>query len=205
MDRPVNHDRRAEIEAAAYDLIREKGYKSTSMIDIARKAKASNETLYRWYGNKAGLAAALVEANARAVRLQLAHSIEDGTTPLEMLRLVAPELLRMVTGDRAVLLNRAAVVDLTETGTLAPLIAQHGRETIRPLIAELLTLAAGQGALVVDDMQAAAETWINLLIGDLQVRRVTGIVEPLDDQQITARAARAFTQFCTLYGGARDA
>ncbi|MEM7546007.1 MAG: TetR/AcrR family transcriptional regulator [Pseudomonadota bacterium] len=199
MDQSEQRDRRAAIEAAAYALFREMGYKSTSMMAIAKKARASNETLYRWYGNKAGLVAALVEENARAVRVHLATSIEDRSTPLEMLRLVGPDLLSLVTGERAVLLNRAAVIDLTETDTVGRLIAQHGRETVGPLIAELLSLANSQGALRIHDVSEAAETYISLLIGDTQIRRVTGAMGPLSDADIERRAARAFKQFCRLY------
>lgn len=200
MNTPTRDDRRAAIEAAAYELLLEKGYKSTSMIDVAKRAKASNETLYRWYGNKAGLLAALVEENARVVRLHLSDSIEDGKTPMEMLRLVGPDLLSLVTGERAVVLNRAAVVDLTETGTLGGMIAEFGRETVAPLIGELITLARDQGALVADDIREATETYINLLIGDAQIRRVIGVMpEPLADE-VERRAARAFTRFQRLYG-----
>lgn len=200
MSKPNRDDRRNAIEAAAYELLLEKGYKSTSMIAVAKRASASNETLYRWYGNKAGLLASMVEENARAVRQHLAHSIEDGITPLEMLRHLGPDLLRLVTGERAIMLNRAAVVDLTETGTLGDLIAQNGRETVGPLIGELLSLAHQRGVLKIDDTKTASETYISLLIGDMQIRRAIGVLAPLTDEQIDMRAARAFHQFCRLYG-----
>ena len=44
--------RREQIETAAYELLRGKSHISTLMLAIARHAGASNETLYRWYGNK---------------------------------------------------------------------------------------------------------------------------------------------------------
>ena len=51
------------IEQAAYELIDEFGYDGISMLKIAKRAKASNETLYKWYGDKKGLFSALVETN----------------------------------------------------------------------------------------------------------------------------------------------
>ncbi|WP_237352646.1 TetR family transcriptional regulator [Rhizobium leguminosarum] len=41
------------------------------MLDIAKAAKASNETLYRWYGDKNGLFQTMVESNARATKTAL--------------------------------------------------------------------------------------------------------------------------------------
>ena len=63
-------ERRAEIERAAYALLEENGYAGMSMLGVAKRARASNETLYRWYGNKQGLIKAMVARNA-AIALAL--------------------------------------------------------------------------------------------------------------------------------------
>ena len=47
--------RQQQIEDAAYEVLEAKGYDGTSMLGIARQARASNETLYNWYGDKQGL------------------------------------------------------------------------------------------------------------------------------------------------------
>lgn len=69
-------ERRRRIEAAAYDVLAEVGYRSASILAVARRARASNETLYQWYGNKQGLFLALVEANAANIRALLDGSSE---------------------------------------------------------------------------------------------------------------------------------
>jgi AcrR family transcriptional regulator len=48
------NERRERIEKAAYDVLAETGYKGASLLLIAQRASVSNETLYRWYGNKQG-------------------------------------------------------------------------------------------------------------------------------------------------------
>lgn len=40
--------RQQQIEAAAYEVLEAKGYGGTSMLGIAKQARASNETLYNW-------------------------------------------------------------------------------------------------------------------------------------------------------------
>jgi AcrR family transcriptional regulator len=44
--------RRGEILDAAFRVFADKGFGGTTMLDIARRAQASKETLYAWFGNK---------------------------------------------------------------------------------------------------------------------------------------------------------
>jgi AcrR family transcriptional regulator len=192
--------RRTAIEDAAFALLIEKGYKATSMLEVARRAGASNETLYKWYGNKQGLFAALVKANARDVA-ELLRTRLDGADadPLETLATVGPLLLDLVTGERAIALNRAAVGDVHDTATLGPALAESGREAVVPLIAELLGRARDRGLLAFDDAGEVAETYVALLIGDLQIRRATGAIGPLPDDAIRTRAMRAVGRIVRLF------
>lgn len=68
MKRETQLIRKDQIERAAYEVLKEKGYAGASMLSIARKARASNETVYNWYGDKAGLFKALVQRNAAEVK-----------------------------------------------------------------------------------------------------------------------------------------
>ncbi len=81
--------RQKQIAEAAYDVLAEKGYAGASMLSIAKKAKASNETLYRWYGNKQGLFRDLVAQNAELVAEQLEEELAKAEHSLQVLRLLA--------------------------------------------------------------------------------------------------------------------
>ncbi|WP_299845065.1 TetR/AcrR family transcriptional regulator [uncultured Roseovarius sp.] len=187
----MKHDKRSarmlQIEEAAYVLIQEKGYASTSMLNIAKRAKASNETLYNWYGDKLGLFHSMVESNAKKVSSVLQEAIEKNADPIETLVLFGTALLEMLTGDRAVALNRAAAADAS--GTLGKALAIAGRDAVAPLIGRTLEQAKQAGALRFSDTQSATELYLNLLIGDMQLRCVTGQIAP---PNATARSARAY-------------
>jgi AcrR family transcriptional regulator len=183
--------RRREIEAAAYELLAEKGYKATSMLAIAKKASASNETMYRWYGNKQTLFRALVEENARLVREQLEASIAGGGSLDDILRKIGPLLLDLVTGERAVALNRAAVVDVHDSGTLGQIIASAGRDTVLPLLEKAFRTASSRRRLSASEARRFAQAYANLLIGDLQIRRVIGAIEAPTRRDIVQRSERA--------------
>lgn len=191
--------RREMIAEAAYRVLVRDGYKAASILAIAKEAKASNETLYRWYGNKQGLFAALVERNAQAARALLDVALASHSDPLAVLEQLGPLLLLLVTSERAVALNRAAAGDVYDTGTLGAALAKGGREALLPLIADLLARAQDDGSLLMDDPAEAAEVYINLLIGDVQIRRVTGALEPLSEDMIVARSTRALRLLRRLY------
>lgn len=191
-----NDERRTRIEEAAYAVLREKGFKGASMLAVARAAKASNETLYNWYGDKVGLFSALVARNASEVASALAQLRAKGGRGLGALERVSPVLVQMVTGERAVALNRAAAADIT--GALGRALAKGGREAVAPTLAALVGEAEADGDLS-GDVPDIIQTYLGLLLGDIQIRRAIGVLEPLGEKEATARTQRAMAQIKTLY------
>lgn len=194
------HARQIRIETAAYEILAEKGYKAASMLAIAKRASASNETLYRWYKNKQSLFCSLVTENARETKELLEHSIEADADPLETLQKFGPVLLRLVTGKKAIALNRAAAGDVFDTGTLGKVIASAGKETVVPLVVNVLERARRKGQMDFKDAYATADIYTGLLIGDLQIRRVIGVCKQLTDKEIDARSERAYNLLLRLFG-----
>lgn len=188
--------RQAEIFAAAYTVLSDKGYGGASMLSIAKAAKASNETMYRWYGDKKGLFKAMVQANAGDVKLALGDALDRQDDPRRSLADIAPVLLTALMGDKAVLLNRAAAAD--HTGELGAAISEGGRAEIVPLIEALMQSAIDTGALTAPSARQASEWFVSLLIGDLQIRRVTGALPPLSPDAIAARVDGALAAFDRL-------
>jgi AcrR family transcriptional regulator len=183
--------RRREIEKAAYEVLAENGYRATSMLAIAKRAGASNETLYNWYGSKQALFRSMVEENAREVAELLRKSIADNRDPLGTLRSVGPVLLRLLTSERAIALNRAAVTDADETGILGQTLAEAGRESIMPLIARVFEEARLGGQMIFTTKEEPAEIYLGVLVGDLQIRRAIGVLGPLQEAAIRRRAELA--------------
>ena len=189
----TKRERHDAIAEAAYAVLAEKGYAGASMLTIAKRARASNETLYRWYGDKTGLFGALVRDNAEGVREILSGAVETEGNPIEVLERVGPILLEILLGDRAILLNRAAAAD--PTGELGAAVAEGGRQNIVPLIAALMA------RLAPDDRERTrrlSETWVSLLVGDQQIRRVIGVMARPSRAEISQRAAQAHAAFLTL-------
>jgi AcrR family transcriptional regulator len=193
--------RRREILAVAHQVLTERGYKTTSMLEIARRTKASKETLYNWFGNKRGLFAALIRNNAEAINAALHDSLAREDEDLgKALGVFAVELLRLLLGQRAVSINRAAISEAaTGDETLGRLVAANGRDATVPRLAAYLEGQKAKGRLAFGDADEAVEALIGLVLGDLQVRRLLGVLAMPGDAEIQARAARAVEQFLKLY------
>lgn len=133
----------------------------------SKTAKASNETLYRWYGGKKGLFSTMVKDNAAHVKTMLEHAIDSDADALVTLQTIAPILLEMLMDDHAILLNRAAAADHSgESGTV---VSQEGRNIISPLIGRLMKELTSQSSQPAVQL---GELYLSLLIGDWQTRRV---------------------------------
>ena len=188
--------RQQQIEDAAYEVLESKGYGGTSMLGIARKARASNETLYNWYGDKQGLFQALVTRNAAEVKDHLEEALQTDRDALAILRTLGPKLLALLTGDRAVALNRAAAADAS--GELGATISKSGRESVFPLLEKVVLRARDEGGLNFENSAEAVGLYLDLLIGDLQIRRVIGRQpQPSEDVRL-ARAERAVRHLAHL-------
>ncbi len=195
--------RREEILAAAQNMLAQKGYKKTSMLDVAKKAGASKETLYSWFGDKAGLFAAAIERNAQNVRETIMETIEKeekNKDPKFFLMAFSSALLRLITSEESLALNRAAISEAKQDMTLSQTLAKHGRQSIIPLLQTRLKTYQEKNILKPVDLAEAGEVLIGLTLTDLQVRMLLGFEIPLEEAEITKRAQRASEQFLILYG-----
>ncbi|MGH1415966.1 MAG: TetR/AcrR family transcriptional regulator [Pelagimonas sp.] len=189
--------REQQIADAAYALMSEKGYQGLSMLAVAKRAKASNETLYRWYGDKLGLFQALIARNAQRIVEALDHATKEDLSARETLRGIGPVLLAMLLSPQAIALNRAAAADASNT--LGQVLAQSGRGEVFPRIQALFQQLVDQGELN-GPVETAATLWISLLIGDWQVRCATGAMPPPSAARQSERAQSAEAYLFQLLG-----
>lgn len=200
--------RRDEILDTAARVLAEKGYRDMSMLEIARRASASKETLYAWFGDKQGLLEALIARNAGRVQQVMTQHLDDeatpaGTSPDHLLLEFGQALLDLLLGESAVAINRAAISEAKADPALARLLTKAGRDSVLPGFVRLLERHRTRGTLAFDDPSRAAEDFLGLLLGDCQIRRLLGVLPPPRKAQIAARAARATETFLQLYKAGR--
>ncbi len=198
-------ERREEILKVALSVLAERGFQGASMREIAERAQASKETLYAWFGDKRGLFEELVRWQAERVDAAVVPSLErGGDDPAVVLRAFAVELQRLLLGERAVVINRAAIAEVPSDPTFAQILAAKGRDTVVPKLERYLEGQRERGQLDFENAGTAVDALIGLTIGDQQVRRLLGVLPIPKVEQIEARAERTVEQFLTLFGRDRS-
>lgn len=197
---PPQPTRSDEILDAALALMEEHGYRDTTMLQVATRARASKNTLYQHFPTKQALFAALVARAAAAMNADITTAL-DGNAPLEpTLRQFGIHLLTLLTGPQSLAINRAAIAEARVAPELAQALAANGRENTAPLVQRYFAAQIAAGRMRRVDGADAIETFIGLLIGDLQVRLLWGIATPPDAATIRRRARRAAERFVVLFG-----
>lgn len=108
------------------------------------------------------------------------------------IRRIGPLLLQLITGRKAIVLNRAAVSDVHESNTLGKALSTEGQDSLVPLLLDVFSLAREGGQMKFTDRCNVAVIYINLFIGDLQIRRVIGVLDELKKSEIRRRANSAY-------------
>jgi AcrR family transcriptional regulator len=186
------HRRDAVLDAALAEL-GQSGYEAATMLAVARRAGASKETLYRWFGDKKGLFAAVIERNAGRTNRAVVGALAVDGDHVEVLTEVARGLVDLLLSEPALALNRAAIT----SPELARTLLAHGRHTTGPIVERFLARLAAEGVLIIDDPADAFQLFYGLVIQDLQIRALLGEA-PLPPARRARHARRAVERFLAL-------
>jgi AcrR family transcriptional regulator len=191
--------RQNEVLEQALRLLVEGGDKALTTSGLARAANCSKESLYKWFGDRDGLLAAMIAHQASKVR-----TFERGKEKLtpenlrEHLETFARDLLEVLSGDISLALNRLAIGQSGRDGSkLGKLLLEHGRRQIDRRAIGLMDAGKRAGLLRFDDADAAYHTLYGLVVSDLHVRMLLGESGLKDNAR---QARRAVDAFLTLHG-----
>lgn len=185
--------RDAVLDAAMAELL-DVGFECTTMLSVARRAGASKETLYRWFGSREGMLAALIERNADTTIAGARTGLAGASSPRELLVGIATSLQTLLFGPTSVVLNRLAM----GSPPLRPVLLEHGRMRSGALLRDALLGLMNEGVLRPGDPEEAFQVLYGLALQDVQIRVLLGD-EPPDAGQIQSHAIRAVDRFLILY------
>ena len=170
------------------------------MLEVAQRANASKETLYAWFGDKLGLFEAVIRRNAGAVRLALNGHLDGQTSVEAALTHFGRTLAAHLLCDNAIAINRAAISEARSGPSLAGSLSKSGREPTQRALVRYLEQCHARGLLNVEDPDEAVDTFVGLLLGDAQTRRLLGVMDVPSETDIEGRATQAARKLLRLYG-----
>jgi AcrR family transcriptional regulator len=190
---------RGRILKAAFAAFRERGYASTSTLEIARRARVSKRELYALVGNKQQMLIAGIEERAR--RLQMPADLprpRDRQTLAEVLVAFGAQLLQEVSHPMVVGAFRLAIAEAVNAPEVARTLNAIGRDTRRNALREIMAGAVAQGLLAGHPAELA-EQFARLLLGDLMVVLLLGVAKRPKPREVAKRARDAATAFLELH------
>ncbi|MEQ1686846.1 MAG: TetR/AcrR family transcriptional regulator [Burkholderiaceae bacterium] len=196
-------ERRQQVLAAANELIAAGGLAGFSMLALAQHQRMSKETLYAWFGSKDQFLQELIRGNAGdmiGVLRRGASAPLDDAGLRKTLEAFCVALLKLLTSDRSVAINRA-VVHRAEGGSADSTLRAQGRDAVAAALVACLAQAQATGALNGAD-DNMADVLIALALRDWQIERLVGRMAEPTPRRVNARAREAVELFMRLYGPA---
>ncbi|WP_336492131.1 TetR/AcrR family transcriptional regulator [Methylobacterium nigriterrae] len=189
--------REARIVEIAMQLFIERGFDATSIDAVAEAAGVSKPTLYARYRDKRALFEAVLKERVREwlAPLSAAAEVQALRTEPRDAELVLDELSRTLLARSqdpgAAALTRCIVAQALQFPDLARLAYEEGWLRGVRAIARLLEILAAQGQLEIDDVEIAADLFLNLILGRSSKQALYGIQVDPEAQERRRRAAVA--------------
>lgn len=174
---PKGADNVTLILDAARELFLRNGFGSTSMDAVARTAGVSKATVYAHYDSKDALFAATVAREGARQTLDLgAHFADDNVD--DVLRKFGREVAELLLSEPVVAMRRIVASEAGRDPEVGRLFYASGPANLIASLATYLGQAMDRGHLRRESPRLAATQFIQIIVGDLQLRALIGQPEP---------------------------
>ncbi|KRG68860.1 TetR/AcrR family transcriptional regulator [Pseudoxanthomonas dokdonensis] len=195
--------RAARFLDAATAIFAEKGYQHAKLSDIVARAGGSLATLYRVFGDKEGLAHAILERHIET-HVNMMHDLGLSELPPETaLRRVASRVARNMGKTESLVVYRIVIGEGQSFPALRSWYFSHAIPMLRSQLTQYFQQQVKAGALRLQSPEQAASQFHMLLFGDFLIALASGYVETVNAEQLEERALAAVEVF--LRGTSRHA
>lgn len=196
---------RQRILEAAFAAFRKSGYATTSMLEIATRARVSKRELYGLVGNKQEMLIACISERARRLEVPADLPVlRDRETLEQVLASFGAKLVREVSDPTVIAVFRLAIAEAVQAPEVARALDSIGREASRAALRKIMAQAQRSGLLTGRPAELA-EQFTGLLWGHLVVSLLLGVAERPNPREIARRARDAAAAFLQLHPLPNDA
>ena len=178
----------------------EMGYEGASTDEIARRAGVSKGTLYNYFPDKRTLFAAFVEGQCRE-QAPLIFNVDPSLQNIEeALRAIAYNYVALMISPFMQGIFRVVVAEAERFPELARAFYDSGPDVGLRRLSQLLAAAVARGELEIDDIDLAANQFLQLGRSDLFFKRLFCIKKNFSKSEIERIADGAVDMFLKTYG-----
>ncbi|HVJ06988.1 MAG TPA: TetR/AcrR family transcriptional regulator [Acidisarcina sp.] len=189
----------ALLDIAAEVFVSE-GFEAASVGEIARRAKASKQTIYLHYPSKAELFQAVITWRVDATYCRIASLLISDDPPQKALMTFGAGLLDMVLEASAVGLLRLVYMESRRFPQLGELIYNQGAGRGLAKLESYIRKQRDLGRLRVEDTEIAAEQFLDMITGRLLMRAALGVAPNPSQRDKKSRVKAAVDVFLAAYG-----
>jgi TetR/AcrR family transcriptional regulator, mexJK operon transcriptional repressor len=192
-------DRCQRFVETAQTLFLERGFASTSVNEVVRRAGGSLATLYAEFGTKDELFEAVMNRRAAMMFTDIINS----KTPVpdiasELLQLAKRIQTHMLSED-ALALYRLAVHEGPKFPSVRNAVLVNGLAGFLRRLSDYFTALAKNGRLVIDDPAVAAELFLTLVQGQLRTIAACGDADRISQKRRNDHVKRVVDVFLRTY------
>jgi len=183
------------ILAAAKRTFLAAGFGAVSMDAIAREAGVSKATVYAHFAGKEDLFGAVIERECERYFSRFSAGELDLGDVRASLTVLGRRFLELLLSPDGIALHRIILGEVTRFPGLGEVFWRAGPERQRVQIEAFLKSAVASGTLALADTRLAAEQFVSLVRGDVQLRHLLRLEADADQRDISAAVEGAVATF----------
>ena len=177
------------------------GFDGASMSDITREAGVSKGTIYVYFKNKEDLFLALIARQRNAFFGNLRQLLEEKKPVRDTLLQYGEMLATTLLSSDAIRAQRAIIGTVGRMPEMGVDFYNNGPRVGNGLLANWLRIHVANGTMDIQDVELAANQFIELcLAGQLRARLFGAFVDNPDPQVLKTSIRSAVNVFCKAYG-----
>jgi TetR/AcrR family transcriptional regulator, mexJK operon transcriptional repressor len=175
------------------------GFGAVSMDTIAREAGVSKATVYAHFAGKEELFGAVIGRECERYFARFSAGELDPRDVRASLTVLGRRFLELLLSPDAIALYRIILAEVTRFPGLGEVFWRAGPERQRVQIEAFLRSAIASGTLALADTRLAAEQFVSLVRGDIQLRHVLRLEANADRRGISAAVEGAVATFLRAF------
>jgi AcrR family transcriptional regulator len=197
---PVDLCKRGELRVerfldAATEVFIENGYQHARLSEIVARAGGSLATLYRVFGDKEGLAHAIIQRRLKDLSARLEDLNLSGLPPEQALRQAAERIAEGMATAESVVIHRIVIGECQSFPDMRDWFFDHAVAAVRGSLREYFEQEVAAGRLKLESPTMASSQFFMMLFGDLVIRISSGNLKKPDAHELRAYAQAAVDLF----------
>jgi len=187
------------ILAAAKRTFLAAGFGAVSMDAIAREAGVSKATVYAHFAGKEELFGAVIGRECELYFARFSAGELDPRDVRASLTVLGRRFLELLLSPESIALYRIILGEVTRFPSLGEVFWRAGPERQRVQIEAFLRSASASGTLVLSNTRLAAEQFVSLVRGDIQLRHALRLAAEADQRGISTAVEGAVATFMRAF------